>query len=277
MREEHVRALAPSGLAPARRNAHHAAQLIADATRANLAPAPDYSHMALAWRSAGQGFGRLISEPFANGDRFALTFSPLRLARIDGASGAETAFALDGQSVEAARAWLDQSLAQSGGRPAAPVEPAAISAFAPQPQDAYAALGGWFALAATALERVADAARALEPGPSPVRCWPHHFDIAIYVALETGDPETARGVGVGMSSGDESVAEPYFYVSPWPAPPDDADAAAPAPGDWTRTGFVGFIAAGDALLNHAAQGALADRLEAFLLDSFTASRTMLGA
>ncbi len=56
----------------------------------------------------------------------------------------------------------------------------------------------------------------LEPDPSAVRCWPHHFNIATYVFLETGNPETARGVGVGMSPGDEGYGERYFYINGWP-------------------------------------------------------------
>ena len=54
----------------------------------------------------------------------------------------------------------------------------------------------------------------LRPGPSPVRCWPHHFDIATCVALESGDPERERGIGTGLSPGDGTYGQPYFHVNP---------------------------------------------------------------
>lgn len=52
---------------------------------------------------------------------------------------------------------------------------------------------------------------------SEVYVWPHHFDEALTVLIkDTGDPETNSTITLGMSPGDESIAEPYFYVSTWP-------------------------------------------------------------
>ena len=85
---------------------------------------------------------------------------------------------------------------------------------------------------------------AREAGASPVRCWPHHFDIATLISLEGGDPEHARSIGVGLSPGDESYAEPYFYVSPWPYPESDRlDDIAPI-GRWHTAGFVAYVVIG---------------------------------
>ncbi|MFN8193754.1 MAG: hypothetical protein U0R80_05645 [Nocardioidaceae bacterium] len=56
---------------------------------------------------------------------------------------------------------------------------------------------------------VGDAAlRAFAPDETPV-LWPEHFDVAISVGE----------VNVGVSPGDEHVAEPYAYVGPWSPPP----------------------------------------------------------
>ncbi len=52
---------------------------------------------------------------------------------------------------------------------------------------------------------------------SEVYVWPHHFDEALTVMIkDTGDPETNSTITLGMSPGDESIQEPYFYVSTWP-------------------------------------------------------------
>lgn len=91
--------------------------------------------------------------------------------------------------------------------------------------------------------------------------------------LEEGNPETARSVGVGMSPGDETYTQPYFYINPWPhlATGDLPDL--PVPGHWHTDGFVGAIATGEDVLS------LADRragLTAFVKGAFAASIAKLG-
>jgi hypothetical protein len=44
-----------------------------------------------------------------------------------------------------------------------------------------------------------------------VQLWPEHFDLAV----ELGDEAAGRRAAYGVSPGDESVAEPYLYVSAW--------------------------------------------------------------
>jgi len=58
---------------------------------------------------------------------------------------------------------------------------------------------------------------ATQPGAGPLRCWPHHFDLATLIAL-SGSGENAHTIGVGMSPGDGSYEQPYYYVTPWPYP-----------------------------------------------------------
>ena len=80
-------------------------------------------------------------------------------------------------------------------------------------------------------------------GTSPVRCWPHHFDIATLLIPDTDkSSEDTRTIGVGFSPGDEIISEPYFYISPWPYP--DSSYQLPAlkgPGKWQTDGWTGVL------------------------------------
>ena len=89
---------------------------------------------------------------------------------------------------------------------------------------------------------------------SPVRCWPHHFDIATLWTLGDGDAQTAPSVGIGMCAGDGYYAQPYFYVTPWPRPAPERLPPLPPPGDWHTTDFVGAVLTGEAIV------ALPDRI-----------------
>lgn len=70
-----------------------------------------------------------------------------------------------------------------------------------------------------------------------VRCWPHHFDIATLLNIGT---EKLQSIGIGLSPGDSSDAEPYFYVTMWPYP-NVKNVSFPelSNGKWNTNGWVG--------------------------------------
>lgn len=79
-------------------------------------------------------------------------------------------------------------------------------------------------------------------GASEVKCWPHHFDIASLITLaDTGDPETSKSINLGMSPGDSSYNEPYFYISPWPYPVEELPDIASSGGFWHEHNWVGAV------------------------------------
>ena len=83
---------------------------------------------------------------------------------------------------------------------------------------AFAELERWYA-AADRLLREVRRKQSHRPGnASPVRCWPHHFDLATLIELPPGASAVSATIGVGLSPGDGSYEEPYFYVTPWPYP-----------------------------------------------------------
>lgn len=82
----------------------------------------------------------------------------------------------------------------------------------------------------------------LEDKASPVRTWPHHFDIATLVKVEGNpDPKLAKSIGVGLSPGDETYHEPYYYVTPWPYPDREKPLPDLPAGEWHTVGWTGAV------------------------------------
>jgi hypothetical protein len=75
--------------------------------------------------------------------------------------------------------------------------------------EAAAALARWFAVGQTALETLA--AELVAERPSEPQVFPEHFDLGL----------TAGRVNYGFSPGDAALPEPYAYVGPHDALPDD--------------------------------------------------------
>ncbi|HUT51478.1 MAG TPA: hypothetical protein VM325_19290 [Alphaproteobacteria bacterium] len=277
-----IRRIAPARLSTARDLAHKAVQLVTKAARANLTAAPDDSHSNLGWERKR---GAFLSQPIMG--KTGTTVIGFAV------SGFELIVIHDGQEIAArklagiadtdAAEWLDTQLANTGLAPTASTTlpydlPASVERI-----DAYAldgvaedleVLASWFMLADIVLAASVEKNAHLDPGPSPVRCWPHHFDIATYIRLEDGDFETARGIGVGMSPGDGTYGEPYFYINPWPHLSADTLPELPAPGHWHTKGFVGAIATASEILS------LPDidkELRLFTDGAVAIGRTMLGA
>ena len=239
---------APTALAAARALAHRAAQWPARAACANLVPVPDDSHASLSWDS---DMAALLGQPLDGGVRVGLRVAVHELvftteSRCD-------ALPLTGKPDAEVGSWLDGKLVAEGLKPASgtklPYEmPSTMFARAGEEALRFPAIALWFAAAAEVLEELRRKYARFKPGPSPVRCWPHHFDIAILVALEEGRAESARSIGIGVSPGDNYYAQPYLYVSPYPNP-DTANLPPLPPGArWHTKDFFGAVATGIDLL-----------------------------
>lgn len=243
--------IAPTTLVEARNVAHDAVRIAALAAVANVEARPDHSHAAMLWQAAHGGF-QTGAMPTSDGPVLVrVTLSPLALWLVRGGETVAT-IGLEGQSASDCIAWLDEALAQRGLNPVSRVlspEIAEIRRFdAKGLETGLQVLSRWYDLANHHLHSFAGRHGDITPGPGPVWCWPHHFDIATYVSLETGRAEEARGIGVGMSPGDENYGEPYFYINPWPPLHKDALPPLPPPGRWHLEGFVGAIATASRIL-----------------------------
>lgn len=269
----------PKALAAARAEAHAAVQPLSRAERANLEKAPDDSHSNLGWSLDRAMF---VTHPLGeDGHRAGLRVAPLTMAFLAGDEIIDE-LPLSGATLAEAEGWLDARLENVGLKPASaaripyplPEDARRITTFSDDDKH-LTNLAEWFALAAACLEEfAASLPKDLVPGPSPVRCWPHHFDIATYVGLTSGDPETAKGIGVGLSPGDESYDQPYFYVNPWPHLDPQSLPDAVRPGHWHSEGFVGLIATGEEILS---LDDIRHGTAEFLRSSFDTGRMALGA
>lgn len=188
-------------LTNARLQLHHALQLGTRIARAYLEDQPDDSHTSFAWRDGG-----LEGQPVQDW-RFALRFAELTVE-----AGGES-YPLEGRSLAEVETWLMGVVSRRGLCAARLARQLHFEI--PAHRVGY---GAKFELlpGMTELARCYElAAGALEGFGGPVRCWPHHFDIASVRDLGGG-----RTLGAGFSPGDEGHPEPYFYVAPWPYPKD---------------------------------------------------------
>lgn len=260
-------------LARARDTAHAAAQLLCRAAIANVAAQPDTSHTSLAWADAHGALVTQLMSTVLGPIHVALSFAPLQISILH-AGKRSARLDLNGRRTDEAIAWLDERLELCGLNPVSGIElpyalPDAVAQLnryvVGEDAQAYAELVAWYGLANEKLGALAQAKTEHTQAPTPVRCWPHHFDIAIYVQLEDGDLESARGIGAGMSPGDGTYNQPYFYINPFPAPDAEQLPEAPSPGHWHLQGFVGACATREELL---AGPAGAGGLGSFLDQSF---------
>ncbi len=237
-------------LSQARIAAHYAAQWLAQAARAFIPARPDDSHTNLGWDEA---LGGLVTHKL-QGARLGLQLPEFALALLEGDGGTPAQiFPLDGLADKDARAWLGQEMHALGldakkldapspyEMPAHAIAKGATYAAA-KLTGALAELAAWFANADISLGRLGQAYAANKLQVSPLRCWPHHFDLAILITLDAVGGEHARSVNAGLSPGDGSYDEPYFYVSPYPYPDAAKLPKLPKLGHWHTKGFTAAIA-----------------------------------
>jgi hypothetical protein len=271
--------VAPQGLVNARLLAHHALQWPARCARANIKHAADDSHTAFDWEPA---LGALVTQPLRTpaGDvRVGLRLAGLALLLVRNGAILDV-LQLNGKSEQVAGVWIDTKMQALGLRAASDIRlPYGLPEHAVAQGARYdlylqerelGELARWFAGAAAALEDARERLAELHTGP--VRCWPHHFDIATVASLDPAGAEGARSIGIGLSPGDEHYPQPYAYVSPSPRFERLPDA--PRPGRWHTEGWFGAVATGDAVLAEANRG---QALMRFILESVEIGRKRLGA
>ena len=270
--------VSPERLADARRQLHWAAQAAAAVGKRLLAHQPDFGEQSFRWIESVRAFAQGTvpgPQPF----RPALRPSPPALLLLDGDGRPLRELPLDGRTLEEAFRWLEEEIAGLLGQPLDPpldrsadIEPHPVGSGAPfsaAEPDAFAELAAWFGNA----HRLLTAVAAKNTGASEVRCWPHHFDIATLITLDSETSETARSIGAGLSPGDTGRPAPYFYVTPWPYPSTEKLPDLEGGGTWNTAEWGGAVLDSATLLD--GTGDPAHRAERFVESAVAACRALL--
>jgi len=273
---------APTDLVDARLQLHWAAQLVSAVGTTLLPAAADDSHTNLEWLAApGLLAGRLTAD--APRCRAALRVTDLRLYLLNEGGAAIAEHALHGMTVDQGIVWLEQEIAAFWQHPLPkPLRRRQFDLpdhgvgrggqFCTPDAAAFAELGRWYANADGVLGSLVERTR----NASPVRCWPHHFDIATLVTLERGrNSAPARTIGIGLSPGDATYAEPYWYVTPWPYPDEPNLPTLDGGGEWHRTGWLGAVLTGSKIVANPSAEGQARLVNAFLGSAVDACRAAL--
>jgi hypothetical protein len=279
---EQVGSVAPGALLEGRLELHYAAQLAAAVGASLIDARADDSHPNLGWDGRSRA---LVGHLVPGQRRFAAALSPeeLTLRLVDEAGVVLAELGLVGRSLEAGRAWLDEETRSLGATArdgsirlpgyALPDHPLATGAcFSGEQAAAVAELGHWYAGAHALLADLA----TRDAEASSVRVWPHHLDMATLVTLSRdASGDAARTVGIGLSPGDGSYAEPYWYVSPWPYPLEATLPSLGGAGHWHMTGFTAAILEGHAVVSAGGGREQAERIRDFLGTAVAACRHLL--
>ena len=276
-------------LAAARVQAHLGAEWVSRCARFLAEPQQSGEHFALRWES-GNGF---LSVPFACEEggaadmrmRFNLRELCLEIDR-QRRTGRQywTLYMEDrtyeevGRAVEQAlcklgmaaeRAALIQGALPYSKQPPHTVQPEFVGAgrrFSPGEQAGeLAELEGWFSLAQLLLaEKWRAVAADFLPTSGPL-CWPHHFDLAVLLNLDS-----ERSIGMGLSPGDGVIETPYFYMNVWPWPGAAGELPTVPPElqgvYWHSEGFNSLVLRADAVPAGSPEGAEAEAFVRRYLD-----------
>ena len=270
-----------SDLFDTRLQLHWAAQIAASFGNAVIESRADDSQSNLGWVD---DLGALCSHPSSEGRSVALRLADLTLLFLDSKGKVISEFGLQGKTLEQGFEWLTSEYTHDRGKP--PLQPFTLreydmpahavgqqAAFNIETLPALKEFQSWYANA----HQVLHALSVNWKQASPIRCWPHHFDIATLVTLDPDkSAEEARSVGCGMSPGDGTYAEPYFYVTLWPYP-DKSTLPAMEVGTWHTEGWIGAILTASDLLGSGPGETQAERVHQFFHDSTTTGFHALGA
>ncbi|HVH99117.1 MAG TPA: hypothetical protein VM869_10415 [Enhygromyxa sp.] len=275
-----------SDLEDTRKQLHWAAQIVSALGTTLVEPRSDHSHTNLEWSQAHRG---LLSQTHVGKPelRALLRFPDVTIELLRGEGDNERtllSLPLAGRRFADVFDELERAVGKALGRddfelrrpehdlPSHRVDPSgAGEPFGGWQPHALVELTRWFANGDRALRELA----AQDPRATPVRCWPHNFDIAILLVLErerTDDPDSdvTRSVGVGMTPGDGSYADAYWYVMPWPHAAEPELAKLDGGGIWHREGWVGAV-----LTSTALREPQAERFAAFMRSALVACEAMV--
>ena len=271
----------PQELTQSRVKLHYAIQFIAAAGSALAEPLPDYSHTSLTWKPDLKVF---VGAVIHAAKSFQVALDPVSLISIILDKQGETiaTFPLEGKTLVEGMDWHKKQISQLG----ADADKIVFLSYPPDdfPDHAIAhgaafdvseiagqqELANYYANTHLLLEEIA----AETEDASPIHTWPHHFDMATLISIpgkKNGEPMT---VGVGMSPGDKSYNEPYWYISPYPYPNTTSLPKLAGGGFWHTQHWIGAVLTASQLTADSAP-AQEEQVRSFLHSAVKASKALL--
>lgn len=255
-------AVPPGDLHDARLQLLYAAQVPRGVAMTFLERRLDELHTVMGWRASH----RALVGPRVSPGGFAVGLRPenLNLLLLDADSNSITQrHPLHRRTMEDAVKWMEDTLKQyldrhdleGLERPGADLPPHGLTAgerFSATPSAPFEELARWYENANRALEMV----KRAHDGATDVRCPPRDLTLATRIILDrAASIEEARRIEVGISPGDHSCDQPYWYVMVWPHPGVESMAEAPGKGKWHTENWFGAVLTGETILAETSGGA----------------------
>ncbi|WP_448601746.1 hypothetical protein [Thermoleptolyngbya sp.] len=235
----------PQTLVSDRVQLHYAAQFIAAVGAALGKPQPDGSQVTMDWDESLPG---LVGQPIPQ-TSICLALLPGALTSVILQDGeAIASLPLAGQTMQQALDWHKAELAKLGIATDSiklleyppddfPDHPLAHgAAFESGDASGREAVMAYFAQTRPLLAKIV----AENPEAAAIAIWPHHFDMATLLTYPGATEADTKYLGVGLSPGDPSYAEPYWYITPYPYP-DLSDLPTLEAGKWHTDQWVGAV------------------------------------
>lgn len=260
---------------------HWAAQIVAAFGNTILDPQPDDSQSNLGWIDELEA---LVSHSSLKGLSVGIRPGDLTLLFLTSPNTIHSELELSGQTLQHAFEWMTATYSKVSG--ATPPRPFSLrdyvmpshpvgnnKAFHIGHAAAFQEFQHWYANTDHVIQSITGQWEAA----SPVRCWPHYFDIATIVSLPLPQNSGSTGsIGCGMSPGDASYAEPYFYVTIWPYPEKEILPDLTV-GKWHTEGFVAAVLTASDLIANGQTETQAERVHHFFQKSSDLAFAALGA
>lgn len=271
-----------SQLNEATEQVHRAAQFLSMAGKFFVPNQPDDSHTNMGWNLPCSRFeGHLLP----TGHRMALYPESMDLLLLDAEGAVAATYALPGKTWAEGVQWVRETLGQWGiyaaayeidlhyelpdhaihhGAPFQAPDSAGYAAFSKVRSLGHLVMTEWAGFFSEA---------------SPVRTWPHHFDIGSYMPLEwDAEGAAVKSISIGLSIADTYVDEYYFYLTHWSQADDisyESLVQLPACGFWNRKDFTGALLRLSDLMETDGSAQQYEQVSVFMQEGLRASLDLL--
>ncbi|HAG82957.1 MAG TPA: hypothetical protein DCL61_17800 [Cyanobacteria bacterium UBA12227] len=269
-------------LTESRQQLHYAIQFLAATGNALAEPQPDYSHTSLGWNPELNVFvGSLIQGETS----FQVALDPVSLTSLilDEQGNKIAALPLHKKTLVEGLNWHKNEISKLGADASKitllsyppddfPDHPVAHGTpFDASKESERSELVAYYANTYELLQEII----AITEDSSPIHIWPHHFDMATLISLPSTKDGEEKTIGIGLSPGDTSYDEPYWYVTPYPYPKIDEFPSLEGNGFWHKQNWVGAVLTASNLAKNVTEKAQQSQVRSFVHSALNESKVLL--